>query len=270
MTQKKDETVIHTPGGERAPVRSWGGQDCEACGGVCESIKHPGQGCRGPVGATGPSTPADVAKLDSAHARGYTDGRAAGMSTSVIAEAMLADAVRVEKPALPTDALERKRTPLCTGLLDYFPDALTAVAEHAATFTETEEGDLFALLRDRDLVMLAYHAIGVLHVELTGLDHGTASDDDIGLEALFRAFPQAMAAIAQVSWHGNEKHNPGQPLHHARGKSMDHFDCIARHYVERGGFDGPMRHSACLAWRALAALQEDLEAKGAPKARGAK
>jgi hypothetical protein len=51
---------------------------------------------------------------------------------------------------------------------------------------------------------------------------------------------------------------------------MDHFDCIARHYVERGGFDGPMRHSACLAWRALAALQEDLESKGAPKARGAR
>lgn len=41
--------------GRGAPaVKSWGGQDCEACGGVCESIKHPGQGCRGPSGATGP------------------------------------------------------------------------------------------------------------------------------------------------------------------------------------------------------------------------
>jgi hypothetical protein len=190
--------------------------------------------------------------------------------STIIAEAVLADAVRAERAALPTDSNERKRTPLCTGCLDYFPAAITAVAEYADTVSETRAGDLFAALRDRDLVQLAYLSIGVLHVELTGLRHGTAGYDDVGLEALFRAFPSAMAAIAQVSWHGNEKHNPGQPLHHARGKSMDHFDCIARHYVERGGFDGPMRHSACLAWRALAALQEDLEAKGAPLARGAR
>ncbi len=72
-------------------------------------------------------------------------------------------------------------------------------------------------------------------------------------------FPDACAAVAEISFHGNEKHNPGQPLHWARGKSMDHSDCIARHLVERGGFDGPMRHSACLAWRALALLQEELE-----------
>jgi hypothetical protein len=192
---------------------------------------------------------------------------------SVIAEAVLADAARVDPPRLPTDSNERKRTPLCTGLLDYFPDALTAVAVYAELVTAdpapgTE--DVISLLASRQLVRLAHTCIGVLHLELAGLTHGTASLDDVGLEALFRAFPQAMAAVAQVSWHGNEKHNPGQPLHHARGKSTDHFDCIARHYVERGGFDGPMRHSACLVWRALAALQEDLEAKGAPKARGAK
>jgi hypothetical protein len=192
-----------------------------------------------------------------------------GERASVIAEAMLADAVRVQRPPLSTDSNERKRTPLCTGLLDYFPAALTAVAEYAET-VEPGNVDMLALLRERDLVRLAHAAIGVLHRELTGLSHGTASDSDIGLEALFRAFPEALAAVAQVSWYGNEKHNPGQPLHHARGKSMDHFDCIARHYVERGGFDGPMRHSACLVWRALAALQEDLESKGAPKARGAK
>lgn len=175
-----------------------------------------------------------------------------------------------ESPKLPTDANERKRTPLCTGLLDYFPAALAAVAEYAETITETRTDDLLALLAARDLVPLAHTSIGVLHYELTGLTHGMAYREDMGIEALFRAFPQAMAAVAQVSWHGNEKHNPGQPLHHARSKSMDHFDCIARHFVERGGFDGPMRHSACLVWRALAALQEDLESKGAPKARGAK
>lgn len=72
-------------------------------------------------------------------------------------------------------------------------------------------------------------------------------------------FPDALAAVSEVSWHGNEKHNPGQPLHWSRGKSTDHADCILRHLTERGGFDGPIRHSAALAWRALALLQEELE-----------
>lgn len=72
-------------------------------------------------------------------------------------------------------------------------------------------------------------------------------------------FPDALAAVAEVSFHGNQKHNPGEPLHWARGKSMDHADCILRHLTERGGMDGTIRHSAALAWRALALLQEELE-----------
>jgi len=75
-------------------------------------------------------------------------------------------------------------------------------------------------------------------------------------------FPDACSAVAEVSYLGNQKHNPGQPMHHARGKSMDHADCIGRHLLERGGFDGPIRHSAALAWRALALLQEELETEG--------
>lgn len=72
-------------------------------------------------------------------------------------------------------------------------------------------------------------------------------------------FPDALAEVAKVSYIGNEKHNPGEPMHHARGKSMDHADCIVRHLVGRGGFDGDLRESAALAWRALALLQEELE-----------
>ena len=91
-------------------------------------------------------------------------------------------------------------------------------------------------------------------------------------------FPSAVAEVAFVSYVGNEKHNPGEPLHHARGKSMDHADCIGRHLLQRGTFDVVklpdgrefrVRHSAYVAWRALAMLQEELEADGAPLARGA-
>ena len=90
-------------------------------------------------------------------------------------------------------------------------------------------------------------------------------------EGLLDYFPDALAAVSEVSYHGNQKHNPGQPMHHARGKSMDHANCIARHLTERGGFDGPIRHSAALAWRALALLQEELEREfNLPLPRGAK
>lgn len=83
-------------------------------------------------------------------------------------------------------------------------------------------------------------------------------------------FPAAIAEVARVSKAGNDKHNPGEPMHWARGKSMDHADCIARHLLERGTLDGDgMRHSAMLAWRALALLQQELEEAGAPLARGA-
>lgn len=84
-------------------------------------------------------------------------------------------------------------------------------------------------------------------------------------------FPAALAEIAKVSFAGNEQHNPGEPLHWARGKSIDQADTIIRHYLERGGRDtDDQRHSAKLAWRALALLQLELEAEGAPLARGAK
>lgn len=75
-------------------------------------------------------------------------------------------------------------------------------------------------------------------------------------------FPAALAAVAQISVAGNNQHNPGQPLHWARGKSTDHADCVARHLIQRGSFDSDgMRHSAKMAWRALALLQEELEAE---------
>lgn len=100
--------------------------------------------------------------------------------------------IKKNRPTLPTNPTERKTYPLATGLLDYFPDAL--------------------------------------------------------------------AAIAHLSWIGNEQHNPGEPLHWAREKSADQEDTIMRHFVERGGIDTDgERHSTKFAWRALAMLQLELE-----------
>jgi hypothetical protein len=83
-------------------------------------------------------------------------------------------------------------------------------------------------------------------------------------EGLLWYFPNALAEVARVSKAGNDQHNPGQPMHHSRGKSSDHADCILRHLIDAGTIDGTdgMRHSAKVAWRALALLQEELERDG--------
>lgn len=73
-------------------------------------------------------------------------------------------------------------------------------------------------------------------------------------------FPNAIAEVARVSFVGNQQHNPGQPLHWSRHKSNDHKDCVARHLMEVGTVDTDgLRHTAKLAWRALALLQIELE-----------
>ena len=86
-------------------------------------------------------------------------------------------------------------------------------------------------------------------------------------------FPAALAEVAKLSKAGNDKHNPGEDLHWARGKSLDHADCILRHLADRGTVDAEdgIRHSAKTAWRALALLQEELERDaGAALPRGAR
>lgn len=84
-------------------------------------------------------------------------------------------------------------------------------------------------------------------------------------------FPLALLEVARVSKAGNDQHNPGEPLHHARGKSMDQADTAIRHIMERGGKDvDGQYHLAKAAWRILADLQIDLEReRGLPIARGA-
>ena len=73
-------------------------------------------------------------------------------------------------------------------------------------------------------------------------------------------FPDAIAEVAKVSYIGNEQHNPGEPMRWAREKSTDQADCIVRHLIDRGKIDTDgVRHSAKLAWRALALLQLEIE-----------
>ncbi len=88
-------------------------------------------------------------------------------------------------------------------------------------------------------------------------------------------FPNALAAVSECSKLGNDKHNPGEPLHWAKEKSTDEADCVARHLTDALA-EGPLvlnedgvPHVVSLAWRALAfaerALTGDDRWKGLPK-----
>lgn len=101
------------------------------------------------------------------------------------------------------------------------------------------------------------------------------------LSGCLKYFPAALAGIAKISKQGNDKHNPGQEMHHARGKSADHGDCILRHITDtedllaaynRGeavSSEQVLTEASQLAWRALAYSQQLHEQFGAPLAPGA-
>ena len=102
------------------------------------------------------------------------------------------------------------------------------------------------------------------------------------LSGLLKYFPAALAGVSHISKLGNDKHNPGQPLHHARGKSMDHGDCILRHLTDTEDLLAALKRGDAnitpemilleanqLAWRTLAYTQMIHEQFGAPLAPGA-
>jgi hypothetical protein len=82
---------------------------------------------------------------------------------------------------------------------------------------------------------------------------------------LLKYFPDALMEVANCSWVGNEQHNPGEDLHWAKEKSTDEADALMRHLIDAGTRDSDgIRHSAKVAWRALALLQREIEKEKAP------
>lgn len=104
------------------------------------------------------------------------------------------------------------------------------------------------------------------------------------LSGFIKYFPAAIAGVANTSKLGNDKHNPGQELHHDRSKSMDHGDCIVRHLMDvedliaaakkhpnKSAYEQEiLLEASSLVWRALAYSQELHEKYGAPLAPSAK
>lgn len=80
---------------------------------------------------------------------------------------------------------------------------------------------------------------------------------------VIKYFPDALKHVSLVSKAGNDQHNPGQPLHWARGKSMDQLDALTRHLTDHASGnivdDDGLYHLGKVAWRALAELQLMIE-----------
>jgi hypothetical protein len=73
-------------------------------------------------------------------------------------------------------------------------------------------------------------------------------------------FPDALREVAKVSLAGNIQHGIKGPLRWDKAKSRDEADALVRHLLDRGKRDTDgMRHSAKVAWRALALLQREIE-----------
>lgn len=78
-------------------------------------------------------------------------------------------------------------------------------------------------------------------------------------------FPDAIAAVAQLSQIANEQHNPGTDVHWDRSKSKDELDAMMRHTLDMAkGVEtdtDDVLHATKQAWRSMANLQKLLESK---------
>ena len=75
-------------------------------------------------------------------------------------------------------------------------------------------------------------------------------------------FPEALLEVAHCSFIGNQQHHDDAPLHWDKAKSTDEADALVRHLMDLGERDTDgVRHSAKVAWRALAMLQREIEAE---------
>lgn len=91
-------------------------------------------------------------------------------------------------------------------------------------------------------------------------------------DGLLDYFPNALAEVSLLSHTATQQHHPDKGMHWDRSKSLDHRNKIVRHLVDTGKRDNKgMRHSAMVAWRALALLQEEIERdEGLPPSRASR
>lgn len=154
-----------------------------------------------------------------------------------------------EYSAFTLNSDQRKEYPIVTGCLRYFPDAIRAVSRQGVPTIKTSVLDtLMVELMWGNSLNVASLALYNLQASITGTPPATTAGD---LYIWCCEYAEALAALSKLSKEGNDKHNPGEPLHWSREKSNDHKDCVGRHALDGDWVE--------LAWRALAQEQIELE-----------
>lgn len=79
---------------------------------------------------------------------------------------------------------------------------------------------------------------------------------------MLKYFPNACLEVGYVSFIANEQHNPGEPMHWDKSKSIGEGDEIVRHLMAEETFDTDgARHRGKAAWRALELLEREILAE---------
>lgn len=125
--------------------------------------------------------------------------------------------------------------------------------------THTETSDKSASTRGAEPLI----GQGGAPTRATTLPEGAAARKNYPIASgVLDYFPDAFVALAALSKKGSDQHNPGKPLFWDREKSGDEADTMMRHFLQRGTSDTDgVSHTVKVAWRALALLQKELEAK---------
>jgi hypothetical protein len=159
--------------------------------------------------------------------------------------------------ALPTDYDARKAIPLAS-VVDYFPDALKAIAEASNYHSDDPCTSLVLHFMNRgtgrSTAFVAICALEILRRE-AGAE---IRERERGLVGALDHFRDALCEIARIILAGQKQHGT---TGWDRAKSTDEESTLLRHFLERGTLDTDgVRHSAKVAWRALALLQKEIEA----------
>lgn len=111
-----------------------------------------------------------------------------------------------------------------------------------------------------ELYMIITMGVKKIIMILKKINEAEARKNTPVFSGVLKYFPKALLEVSRVSKVGSEQHNPGEPLHWDKTKSTDELDALARHLLEAGMYDTDgIRHSAKIAWRALANLERELE-----------
>ena len=82
---------------------------------------------------------------------------------------------------------------------------------------------------------------------------------------LIAYFADALAAVANLSYKGNQQHHPDKPLHWDKSKSTDSRDALVRHIIDMekankdGDYEKELEEAKRVAWRGLENLQRLIE-----------